>query len=151
MYCNPRRGENSPGQKSKNFLANPAPARKIFDFFLPMAKNRLIFARNLYIFARNLYILVRNLYILARICTFWRDKTGPRKEKFDFFLANPARVRINFDFFLANPTPARINSKKISSPGCSLSQISPPWRGLPNTTPFHPAHTISKAQRIQRI
>ena len=88
-------GKSSLGLKTRFFLANPAPARKILTFFsltLSPARKILTFFSPWRGIGKEFVHFGKNLYFLAR-----RDR--PRRGK--------------FNFFHANPTPARINSKSI--------------------------------------
>ena len=131
-------GENSSGLKTRFFLANPSPARKILTFFsptLPRRGNFLLFFSPWRGIGSFLCILARNLYFWRGICMFWRGETCPGEENFDFFPRQPCPGEENFDFFLASPTPARINSRFF------LAGVFPRHKYLLPDDPYHMTST----------
>ena len=132
-------GENSSGLKTRFFLANPSPARKILTFFSPTLPRRGKFK-----------IFPRHGGELAHFCVFWRGICTFGEEFVCFGEARHAPARKILTFFLANPAPARKilaffspslprwgNFKIFPRRGLSLPQISPPRRPLKWSPPCH--------------
>ena len=86
------RGENFTGQKIN------------VNFFLAMA--------------RNLHILARNLYNLVKICSLWREETGPGKKKIGVTTRRCVPARRIYEFFLARICAAKDIDK---TPGLSAN------------------------------
>ena len=114
-------GENSSGLKTRFFLANPSPARKILTFFSPTLPRRgkfkifprhggelahfCVFWRGICTFGENLYVLARR--DMPRRGKFWlfSSPTLPRRGKFWLFSRHPFPGEENLRFFLAGVFP----------------------------------------------